>query len=76
MEQSFYHFMMSFRDKTPPDEESRLADWMFHDIGFPKHAKDYHEISNYLEMNSPFEGALSVFDELYDSYLIKINQYF
>lgn len=76
MDQSFYHFMMTFRGKTPPDEESRLADWMFQDIGFPKQATDYHEISNYLEMNSPFDGALSVFDELYDIYLIKINQYF
>ncbi|WP_047985261.1 YozE family protein [Ornithinibacillus californiensis] len=68
---SFYHFMMSYRGKKKPDEESKLADWMFEDHNFPKHSDSYDVISEYLEWNSPFTGSLSVFDSLWETYLIK-----
>lgn len=76
MDKTFYQFILTYRGKTSPDDESRLADWVFHDAGFPKQATTYSEISDYLEMNSPFEGALRVFDDLFDVYLIKNNRYF
>lgn len=65
---SFYHFMMTFRGKVNPDDESQLADWMFSDHNFPKQSKSYQEISNYLEWNTPFVTALSVFDHLWEKY--------
>ncbi|WP_217585484.1 YozE family protein [Lentibacillus saliphilus] len=65
---SFYHHMMSYRGKKPADDAARLADWMFHDHDFPKHSLDYDEISRYLEWNSPFSTALSLFDELWAVY--------
>lgn len=65
---SFYHFMMTFRGKRIPDDESRLADWMFDDHDFPKQSKSYDEISEYLEFHSPFTSALSLFDQLWDTY--------
>ncbi|MBT2218549.1 YozE family protein [Virgibacillus dakarensis] len=65
---SFYHYMMTYRGKKQPDNRSRLADWMFYDHDFPKHAIDYGEISSYLEWNSPFPNALMVFDEVWDLY--------
>ncbi|UJL48247.1 YozE family protein [Virgibacillus sp. NKC19-16] len=68
---SFYQFLMTFRGKKPPDDQSRLADWVFFDHDFPKHSSDYDEISNYLEWNSPFPAALAVFDELWDKYKLK-----
>jgi uncharacterized protein YozE (UPF0346 family) len=68
---SFYHFMMTYRGKKKADDESRLADWMFADHNFPKQSKSYHEISDYLEWNSPFSNALTVFDALWDEYLLK-----
>ncbi|WP_047980087.1 YozE family protein [Ornithinibacillus contaminans] len=68
---SFYHFMMTYRGKKKPDDMSRLADWMFQDHNFPKHSTSYHEISEYLEWNSPFATALSVFDSLWDTYQTK-----
>lgn len=68
---SFYHFMMSYRGKNKPDDESKLADWIFADHNFPKHSMSYDEISDYLEWNSPFTNAISVFDSLWDQYLIK-----
>ena len=69
--QTFYQFMMSYRGKKTPDEYSRLADWMFADHDFPKQETDYHEISTYLEVLSPFPNALTVFDELWEIYVLK-----
>ncbi|MUV39828.1 UPF0346 protein [Lentibacillus sp. JNUCC-1] len=65
---SFYQFMMTYRGKKPPDDAARLADWMFFDHDFPKHSTAYDEISAYLEWNSPFATALSLFDELWVVY--------
>lgn len=66
---SFYHFLMTFRNEKRSDDESMLADWAFHEHDFPKHSADYNEISNYLEWNSPFANALTVFDELWSGFL-------
>lgn len=71
MRQSFYHFMMTYRGKLKPDKESELAEWMFRDHEFPRQAEEYDELSYYLEMNAPFVGALSVFDELYNVYCLE-----
>ncbi|MBP2078278.1 YozE family protein [Oceanobacillus polygoni] len=65
---SFYHFLLTYRGKTRPDEKSRLADWAFKDHNFPKQATDYNDVSNYLEWNSPFPNAVNVFDELWEIY--------
>ncbi|GAB3805105.1 YozE family protein [Virgibacillus kimchii] len=65
---SFYHFLMTYRGKLKPDEFSRLADWAYTSFDFPKHSADYDEISRYLETESPFPGALTVFDELWEIY--------
>lgn len=61
---------MTFRGKKPPDDQCRLADWAFSDHNFPKQSKNYDEISNYLEWNSPFPTALTVFDELWEIYTV------
>ncbi|SFF61070.1 Uncharacterized protein YozE, UPF0346 family [Halobacillus alkaliphilus] len=68
---SFYHYMMRYRGNPIENDEKKLADWMFQDHSFPKQAKTYDEISRYLEWNIPFPSALSVFDRLYDTYLIE-----
>lgn len=68
---TFYQFLLTFRGKQHPDDQSRLADWVFYDHHFPQHAVDYNEISEYLEWNSPFPNALTVFDELWEVYKIK-----
>ncbi|HLS35763.1 MAG TPA: YozE family protein [Bacillota bacterium] len=65
---TFYEFMLTFRGKVIADEQSKLAEWVFHDHSFPKHSTDYDEISDYLEWNSPFVNALNVFDELWEVY--------
>ncbi|GEN30557.1 uncharacterized protein YozE (UPF0346 family) [Cerasibacillus quisquiliarum] len=65
---TFYQFIMSYRGKLVDDDESRLAEWIFNEHQFPKYSTSYDEISRYLEMNSPFINALSVFDTLWDVY--------
>lgn len=67
---TFYQFLLTYRGKLQPDDQSQLADWAFFDHNFPKYTADYNEISNYLEWNSPFTNALTVFDELWDIYLL------
>ncbi|MDY0405750.1 YozE family protein [Virgibacillus sp. 179-BFC.A HS] len=65
---TFYQFMMTYRGKKHPDDESRLADWMFYEPDFPKHSTSYNEISDYMEAYSPFPDALRVFDEMWQVY--------
>ncbi|MUK87322.1 YozE family protein [Ornithinibacillus sp. L9] len=65
---SFYHFAMAFRGTKKPDDQSRLADWMFHEHNFPKHSTSYDEVSSYLELYSPFPNAISIFDQLWEIY--------
>lgn len=69
----FYQFLLTYRGKKKADDKSNLADWAFFDHNFPKYAYDYHEISDYLEWNSPFINALTVFDELWDTYKNEIE---
>ena len=64
----FYHYLMTYREKNQPDDQSRLADWVFYEPDFPKQSTDYGEISSYLEWNSPFPNALMVFDKLWEKY--------
>lgn len=68
---TFYQFVLNYRGKMTVDDESRLAEWIFHAHDFPKQSTSYNEISNYLEFNSPFVNALSVFDELWEKYEIE-----
>ncbi|GGJ85274.1 UPF0346 protein [Lentibacillus kapialis] len=65
---SFYHYALTYRGQKMPDDKSRLADWIFYDHDFPKQSADYDSISSYLEWNSPFANALTVFDELWEAY--------
>lgn len=62
---------MTYRGKRKPDNESKLADHIFHDHDFPKQSTDYDQVSEYLEWTSPFPEALVLFDELWGIYQIK-----
>lgn len=65
---TFYQFILKYRGELRVTEKGKLADWIFYDHDFPKHLNSYHEISDYLEWNSPFADALVVFDELWAVY--------
>lgn len=68
MGKSFYHFLMKYRHPKPGDLISQFANFAYLDHGFPKTSSDYHEISNYLELNGHYLDSLSTFDDAWDLY--------
>lgn len=69
MTKSFYHFLMKYRHPEPKDDISRFANQAYLDHDFPKHLKQYEDISLYLELNAPYLERMSIFDEAWNLYL-------
>ena len=65
---TFYQFLMTFRQPNNIDAITKFANDAFHDHGFPKQSTDYHELSQYLELNGVYLEAMSVFDEAWEKY--------
>lgn len=70
MSKSFYHFLMKYRHPEPKDEISKFANDAYDDHSFPKASEDYHEISLYLEMNGHYLTSMSIFDQVWELYII------
>lgn len=68
METTFYQSMMKYTDYEANDPMSRLANTMHKDIAFPKQAREFDEISKYMEENSNYSKLLSVFDDAWTNY--------
>ena len=51
---SFYTFLMKFRAYKEVDDITKLANLVYEDTTFPKHASDFDEISTYLETHDNF----------------------
>lgn len=70
MAQSFYHFTQKFRGES--DSQSKLisefAEMVYLDSDFPKSSHDFHEISNYIELNSNYSAYVAAFDEIWHIY--------
>ncbi|WP_455662917.1 YozE family protein [Pradoshia sp.] len=71
---SFYQYLMTYRNALKKTEMSLFAENVFYDHGFPKNSSDYHEISDYLEMNGEYILDMSLFDEAWNSYLQHIGE--
>ena len=63
MHRTFYEYLMTLRNHT--DEFANNA---FLDQSFPKQEKDYHRLSDYLELNGNYLPSMAVFDETYRAY--------
>lgn len=70
MAQSFYHFTQKFRGESHSQAQaiSEFAEIVYLDSDFPKSAHDFHEISNYIELNSDYSEYVAVFDEIWHIY--------
>ncbi len=68
MTKSFFHFLLKFRASKPNDEIANFANSAYEDHDFPKHSKDYYELTNYLELNGDYLNSMSIFDEVWDLY--------
>ncbi|MGV3097020.1 YozE family protein, partial [Staphylococcus borealis] len=49
-EHSFYQFALTARGRK--DSKGDLAEEIFNDLSFPKHEKDFNQLSDYIEMQS------------------------
>ncbi|GIN70134.1 UPF0346 protein YozE [Bacillus sp. J14TS2] len=74
MEKSFYHFLMKFRQHTTSDEISQFANNAYQDHSFPKHSKNYQELSNYLELQVDYLPTVSLFDQVWELYVESENK--
>lgn len=68
---TFYEFIQTYRHSTSAPDEARLAEWVCTTNDFPKFSYDFHEISDFLEMYSPFPEALHIFDTCWQCYEMK-----
>lgn len=51
----------------------RFAESMFVDHGFPKLSEDFHDLSNYVEMQFDEYLTAEAFDELWNLYELKFH---
>ncbi|EGS7946050.1 hypothetical protein I3Y30_001391 [Listeria monocytogenes] len=70
MGRSFYHFLMTYRDPKLTGQKTEFANNAYRDHSFPKQTRNYHILCDYLEFNAPYLPGMSIFDELWDAYLL------
>ncbi|EOH86831.1 YozE family protein [Enterococcus asini] len=69
MRKSFYQYLQAIKGPSHKDQEQIFATNASHDIQFPKHSEDYHELSSYLEMNADYLPSMDIFDQVWEKYL-------
>ncbi|ANI94887.1 YozE family protein [Lactiplantibacillus plantarum] len=69
MHKTFYTFLMTQRNPDSTDAIAEFANNAFLDQLFPKQSKDFHELSQYLELNAGYLPTMTVFDDAWQSYL-------
>ncbi|EUJ36294.1 YozE family protein [Brochothrix campestris] len=70
MARTFYHYLMTYRDPIKKDAATEFANAAFRDHAFPKQEKNYHNVSDYLETEVDYIESLSLFDEIWDQYIL------
>ncbi|HJF19464.1 MAG TPA: YozE family protein [Enterococcus columbae] len=70
---SFYQYLMAKKGPSHTDNLQLFATEVSKDSQFPKHSKDYDEISSYLELNTDYLNNLSYFDDFWEAYLNDSN---
>ena len=65
---TFYEYLMTLRNPNDHSEVAEFAKNAFLDQSFPKHEKDYHRLSDYLELNGNYLPTMAIFDETYRDY--------
>ncbi|MBW1621022.1 YozE family protein [Lactiplantibacillus plantarum] len=69
MHKTFYTFLMTQRNPDSTDTIAEFANNAFLDQSFPKQSKDFHELSQYLELNAGYLPTMTVFDDAWQAYL-------
>lgn len=72
MQPAFYAYITRFVDYHAKDPMSRLANAVHKDSTFPKHSRDFDEISRHMEQSAHYSNLLSIFDEAWQKYQYSI----
>ncbi|KRM67883.1 hypothetical protein FD06_GL000603 [Apilactobacillus ozensis DSM 23829 = JCM 17196] len=73
MNKSFYQYLMSERNENSYEPIAEFANNAFLDQSFPKQSTDFEEISKYLEENASYLPSMTIFDDVWQNYLLSIN---
>lgn len=73
MQQSFYRYMQTIADPYKQDSITNFANLIVNDVGFPKHEKSFDIISDYIEFTEVYYNYASIFDQLWEQYILKQN---
>ena len=68
---TFYEFVLTYRGVA--NEKGNFAEAVFEDSLFPRSSKDFHELSQYVEMQVDVHMKTTVFDEIWDEYSSKYS---
>lgn len=66
MDQQFYQFAMTFRDRLKKDSMVQFANKLDKDMGFPRNHSDYYILADYLELSEEYAEHMADFDEMYE----------
>ncbi|MFC0233076.1 YozE family protein [Vagococcus entomophilus] len=69
MNRSFYEYLMTLKGPNISEPETKFANDVGEDLSFPKHSKNYQEISHYLEFNAYYIDNMDLFDEVWEQYV-------
>ena len=69
MHKTFYTFLMTQRIPDSTDAIAEFANNAFLDEWFAEQSLDFHELSQYLELNAGYLPTMTVFDDAWQAYL-------
>lgn len=69
MHKTFFQYLMTQRNPDSTEAVAEFANNAFFDQAFPKQSKDFHEVSQYLELNAGYLPGMTIFDEAWQAYL-------
>ena len=68
---TFYEFVLTFRGAA--NEKGDFAEAVFEDSLFPRRTSNFHELSQYVEMQADDYMKISIFDEIWEEYASKYS---
>lgn len=68
---SFYEYVITYRGAE--NEKGIFAEAVFNDSLFPRSSESFHDISQYVEMQTDPDMKTSIFDEIWQEYETKYN---
>ena len=68
---TFYEFVLTYRGAS--GAKGRFAEAVFNDSMFPRTSSNFHEISEYVEIQGEIDMNTTIFDEIWTDYASKYS---